>query len=89
MLLCLAVVKINRHLLIHTSGVNYKGKGYKGVGATGAMSFALISSLQTNRNQTFLQILASTRYATASRGLSQIPQLSAGHPMDMNTVFRI
>ncbi|KAK9768879.1 hypothetical protein K7432_000110 [Basidiobolus ranarum] len=53
---------------------------------TGAMSYALVTVLSQNRNITYSQLLQSLRDILKSK-YSQIPQMSAGRPMDMNTMF--
>ena len=64
----------------------------QGVGATGAMSYALIQVLSRagwtcqRPNMTYLQILNSVRGVLRER-YSQKPQLSSGRPMNMNQVF--
>lgn len=54
--------------------------------ATGAMSHALVKSLSQNRHQTFTQILQSTRQILQGK-YTQVPQMTSGHKMDMNTMF--
>lgn len=54
--------------------------------ATGAMSYALIKALSFNPHPTYGQLLAAVREILKNE-YSQIPQFSAGHPVDMNTVF--
>ena len=58
-----------------------------GRGNTGAMSFALISTLLKNRQQTYLQLLQSMRNELAQSNMEQLPQLSTGREMDLNTWF--
>lgn len=57
-----------------------------GVGATGAMSYALIKALTDQPHQTYLSLLSHVR-AILSQKYSQKPQLSSGRPMDMNSYF--
>jgi len=54
--------------------------------ATGAMSYAFISALRQNRNQSYQQLLYSIREILAAK-YSQKPQLSSSHPMDTNLMF--
>ncbi|CAH7686615.1 caspase domain-containing protein [Phakopsora pachyrhizi] len=54
--------------------------------ATGAMSYAFISALTANPQQTYQQLLVSIRQILASK-YSQKPQLSASHPIDTNLMF--
>ncbi|KAJ6494860.1 caspase domain-containing protein [Mycena vitilis] len=54
--------------------------------ATGAMSFAFISALSQNSQQSYQQLLNSLRDILRSK-YSQKPQLSSSHPMDTNILF--
>ncbi|KAJ9149487.1 Caspase domain-containing protein [Pleurostoma richardsiae] len=54
--------------------------------ATGAMSYAFISAIRQNPNQTYLQLLNSIRDILESK-YSQKPQLSCSHPLDTNLLF--
>jgi hypothetical protein len=54
--------------------------------ATGAMSFAFISALGGNKQQSFQELLVSIR-AILKAKYSQKPQLSSSHPMDTNLMF--
>ncbi|KAF8969377.1 caspase domain-containing protein [Flammula alnicola] len=54
--------------------------------ATGAMSFAFISALSTNKQQSYQQLLISIREILRAK-YSQKPQLSSSHPMDTNIMF--
>lgn len=54
--------------------------------ATGAMSWAFITALQTNPQQSYVQLLNSIRELLISK-YSQRPQLSCSHPMDTNLRF--
>lgn len=54
--------------------------------ATGAMSYAFISVLTQNKNQTYQSLLNSIRDILKSK-YSQKPQLAASHPMDTNAYF--
>ena len=60
-----------------------------GVGATGAMTFAFMSTLKKNPNQTYGQLLQSMRGELNSGGrrYTQVPQLSSGRPIDLNSKF--
>ncbi|KAJ2416054.1 Ca(2+)-dependent cysteine protease [Coemansia sp. RSA 2530] len=53
---------------------------------TGAMSHALISSMNDNPHQTYVQLLQDVRKRLATK-YTQVPQLSTGRLMDMNTIF--
>ncbi|KAJ1936617.1 Ca(2+)-dependent cysteine protease [Kickxella alabastrina] len=53
---------------------------------TGAMSHALISSMNNNPHQTYVQLLQDVRKRLAVK-YTQVPQLSTGRLMDMNTLF--
>ncbi|OMH82790.1 Metacaspase-1, partial [Zancudomyces culisetae] len=53
---------------------------------TGAMSYALTSSLYASPRQTYLQLLNDIRKRLAPK-YTQVPQLSTGRLMDVNTVF--
>lgn len=57
-----------------------------GVGATGAMSYAFIRALTEQPQQSYLTLLSAVRMIL-QREYSQKPQLSSGHPMDMNRQF--
>lgn len=50
--------------------------------ATGAMSWAFITAVRQNPNQTYLQLLNSIRDVLASK-YTQKPQLSCSHPLGM------
>ncbi|KAF8165657.1 caspase domain-containing protein [Crassisporium funariophilum] len=54
--------------------------------ATGAMSFAFMSSLGTNAQQSYQELLGSIRDILKAK-YSQKPQLSSSHPMDTNIMF--
>ncbi|KAI0639103.1 caspase domain-containing protein [Trametes polyzona] len=54
--------------------------------STGAMSFAFISCLRENRQQSYQQLLVNIR-AILKAKYSQKPQLSSSHPMDVNLLF--
>ncbi|KNE65636.1 hypothetical protein AMAG_09619 [Allomyces macrogynus ATCC 38327] len=54
--------------------------------ATGALSYALIKALNENPNITFIDLLASMRQFM-KRGYSQIPQLSSGRVVNLETPF--
>ena len=51
--------------------------------ATGAMSWAFITSLRKNPNQSYVQLLNSIRDELEGR-YSQKPQLSCSHPLGMS-----
>ncbi|PVG04066.1 hypothetical protein CPB86DRAFT_809963 [Serendipita vermifera] len=54
--------------------------------ATGAMSYAFITSMDAQPNQTYQQLLVSIREILRTK-YSQKPQLSASHPMDTSILF--
>ncbi|KAJ8691306.1 Ca(2+)-dependent cysteine protease [Pleurotus ostreatus] len=54
--------------------------------ATGAMSFAFVSALKENPQQSYQQLLNSVRTILRDN-YSQKPQLSASHPMDTDLLF--
>ncbi|PAV16416.1 peptidase C14 [Pyrrhoderma noxium] len=54
--------------------------------ATGAMSYAFISTLSQKPQQTYQELLVNIR-AILSEKYSQKPQLSSSHPMDTSIVF--
>ncbi|KAJ2000747.1 Ca(2+)-dependent cysteine protease [Coemansia thaxteri] len=67
-----------------TASLNKSSK--EDVAFTGAMSHALISSMNNNPHQTYVQLLQDIRKRLEVK-YTQVPQLSAGRLMDMNTVF--
>jgi len=54
--------------------------------ATGAMSWAFITALKKNPQQSYVQLLNSIRDELATR-YTQKPQLSCSHPLDTNLRF--
>ncbi|CAK5268556.1 unnamed protein product [Mycena citricolor] len=54
--------------------------------ATGAMSYAFMTALTQNKNQSYQQLLNSLRDILRSK-YSQKPQLSSSHPMDTSLLF--
>ncbi|KAL2133272.1 hypothetical protein VTI74DRAFT_2615 [Chaetomium olivicolor] len=54
--------------------------------ATGAMSWAFISALKQNPQQSYVQLLNSIRDVLATK-YTQKPQLSCSHPLDTNLLF--
>ncbi|KAF5387578.1 hypothetical protein D9757_006584 [Collybiopsis confluens] len=54
---------------------------------TGALSWALITTLQENPKPTYLKLLDSIRAKLKKEKYNQLPQLSTGHPMDLSAVF--
>lgn len=52
--------------------------------ATGAMSYAFVTSLKKNPNQSYVQLLNSIRDELEGK-YSQKPQLSSSHPLSMYT----
>ncbi|RHZ72705.1 hypothetical protein Glove_241g10 [Diversispora epigaea] len=61
---------------------------HEGGQATGAMSFALIKSLSRDHKQTYKELLNSIRDILREK-YAQRPQLSASHPMEMESPFTI
>ncbi|ODQ64054.1 hypothetical protein NADFUDRAFT_67409 [Nadsonia fulvescens var. elongata DSM 6958] len=59
---------------------------YEAGTATGAMSYAFISVLSNQREQSYLSLLQNMRNALYGK-YSQKPQLSASHPIDVNSRF--
>ncbi|KAH6880031.1 caspase domain-containing protein [Thelonectria olida] len=55
-------------------------------GATGGMSWAFVSALKKNSQQSYIQLLHSVRDELATR-YAQKPQLSCSHPLDTNLPF--
>ncbi|KAG2234528.1 hypothetical protein INT48_007341 [Thamnidium elegans] len=55
--------------------------------ATGAMSYAFITTLRKNPNQSYQQLLNSVRDILADR-YEQRPQMSSSHPIDVNLEFK-
>jgi hypothetical protein len=54
--------------------------------ATGAMSWAFITALKKNPQQSYVQLLNSIRDELSTR-YTQRPQLSCSHPLDTNLLF--
>ncbi|KAL1988186.1 hypothetical protein VTN96DRAFT_716 [Rasamsonia emersonii] len=54
--------------------------------ATGAMSWAFITALKKNPQQSYVQLLNSIRDELATK-YSQKPQLSCSHPLDTNLLY--
>ncbi|RKF82244.1 Metacaspase-1 [Golovinomyces cichoracearum] len=54
--------------------------------ATGAMSWAFITALNKNPQQSYVQLLNSIRDELSTR-YTQRPQLSCSHPIDVNLLF--
>jgi len=61
----------------------------KGLGATGAMSYAFVEILTKNPKQTYQQLLSAMRDLLASTKKTQVPQMSSNHAMDMKTEFHM
>lgn len=53
---------------------------------TGAMSWAFLTALQRNPQQSYLQLLNSIRDELASQNHSQKPQLSCSHPLGKSSL---
>jgi metacaspase-1 len=57
--------------------------------STGAMSWALVTCFQKyGSNQTYVQLLQNMRKVLSGK-YTQIPQMSTGHRMNMNTTFKM
>ena len=57
--------------------------------ATGAMSWSFIEAFSQNGgNQTYVQLLGNIRKQLNGK-YSQVPQMSTGHRMDLNTSFKM
>lgn len=54
--------------------------------ATGAMSYAFMSVMGSNKNQSYISLLNNMRSALRGK-YSQKPQLSSSHPIDVNLRF--
>ncbi|KAJ3734051.1 peptidase C14 [Lentinula guzmanii] len=54
---------------------------------TGALSWALMSTLKENSEPTYLQLLDGIREKLKRERYDQLPQLSTGHPMDLSAIF--
>jgi hypothetical protein len=54
--------------------------------ATGAMSWAFVTALKKNPQQSYVQLLNSIRDELSTR-YSQKPQLSCSHPLNTNLLF--
>ncbi|OJZ84051.1 hypothetical protein ASPFODRAFT_49548 [Aspergillus luchuensis CBS 106.47] len=54
--------------------------------ATGAMSWAFISALRKNPQQSYVQLLNSIRDELSTK-YTQKPQLSCSHPLDVNVLY--
>ncbi|KAE9409731.1 peptidase C14 [Gymnopus androsaceus JB14] len=55
--------------------------------STGALSWGLLTTLQENPEPTYLELLDGIRAKLKKEHYAQSPQLSTGHPMDLNVVF--
>ncbi|KAJ1675923.1 Ca(2+)-dependent cysteine protease [Spiromyces aspiralis] len=53
----------------------------------GAMSHAFVSSLNEQPHQTYVQLLQDVRKRLQEQNFTQVPQLSSGRLMNMNTIF--
>lgn len=74
------------HVVLFASCSDFQGSGgviIRGGEFLGAMSSAFISSLTTNPNQTYLQVLVSVQ-DILRRTQRQTPQLSSSYPIDSN-----
>jgi hypothetical protein len=54
--------------------------------ATGAMSWAFISALKKDPQQSYVQLLNAIREELSGR-YTQKPQLSCSHPLDVNLLY--
>ncbi|KAF9558904.1 hypothetical protein CPC08DRAFT_536956 [Agrocybe pediades] len=61
---------------------------FNGGVATGAMSFALVQSLQNNPNQTYAELLKHLRDILIPK-YHQKAQISGTHPVDLNRQFML
>ncbi|KAM0521834.1 hypothetical protein ACHAPE_002396 [Trichoderma viride] len=59
---------------------------FVGTEATGAMSWAFISALKANSNQSYVELLNSVREILETK-YTQKPQLSCSHPLNTNLMF--
>ncbi|KAF9113609.1 Ca(2+)-dependent cysteine protease [Mortierella sp. AM989] len=58
----------------------------QGFGMTGAMTYAFITAMTNDQQQSYLQLLNSIRDVLRSK-YQQKPQLSASHPVDLELIF--
>jgi hypothetical protein len=56
--------------------------------ATGAMSWAFITAIKQNSNQSYVELLNSIREVLQSK-YTQKPQLSCSHPLGEQTIFHM
>jgi len=56
---------------------------------TGAMSYALITTLSRKPKQTLKELLNSMRAFVEEEGFDQVPQISTGKPTDPDIVFKL
>lgn len=64
--------------------------GTKEVGNTSAFTFALLDALKANPHAlSYRQLLAGLRKDLASLPIRQVPMISAGFPLDLETKFAI
>jgi len=63
----------------------------QGVGPTGAMSYAFVKAISQNPSYSYAHLLGCMRDILASdpQKFAQVPQLSCGHPRDMNEQFMV
>lgn len=66
--------------MIYSADANMAGQ------ATGAMSWAFISALKKNPQQSYVQLLNSIREELSGR-YTQKPQLSCSHPLDTSLLY--
>ncbi|KAI8866006.1 hypothetical protein GQ42DRAFT_165770 [Ramicandelaber brevisporus] len=60
------------------------------VGKTGALSFALLKTLQETEGEiSYIDLLAAVREHMKETDETQVPQLSSAHKMDMNSIFKV
>ncbi|KZP16354.1 hypothetical protein FIBSPDRAFT_958077 [Athelia psychrophila] len=55
----------------------------------GAMSWAFLKTMEENPDQTYLEVLQSTRLILADSDYTQIPQLSVGSKIDLDVPLAI
>ncbi|KAI8873165.1 peptidase C14, partial [Ramicandelaber brevisporus] len=62
----------------------------KQVGKTGALSYALLKTLQETEGEiSYIDLLTAVRDHMKETDETQVPQLSSAHKMDMSTIFRV
>ncbi|KAJ1918951.1 Ca(2+)-dependent cysteine protease [Mycoemilia scoparia] len=69
------------------TSADVKSAGADDLKFVGAMSHAFIESINANPHQTYVQLLQDIRRKLKQKNYTQIPQLSSGRMMNMNTIF--